>query len=97
MDRLEAGCHPVPVTPLDDHSQRRQPLFFPVVIATALLTIIGMVGGYLLSQRDGGGSDPVPRSTRTLLPVSQSCLAQTQEMGRTVSAVGELQQVLSAA
>jgi hypothetical protein len=90
MDRLGAGCHPVPVTPLDDHSQQRQPLFFPVVIATALLTIIGMVGGYLLSRRDSGGSDPDPTPTRTLLPAGQACLDRTQEMGELAGANGRL-------
>jgi hypothetical protein len=94
MDRFGAGCHPVPVTPPDDHSQQRQPLFFPVVIATALLTIIGMVGGYLLSRRDGGGSGPAPTPTRTLLPAGQACLDQTQRMGAEAGATGELRLVM---
>ncbi|MFC4072795.1 hypothetical protein [Actinoplanes subglobosus] len=80
------------MTPLDDHSQRRQPLFFPVVIATALLAIIGMIGGYLLSERHG--SKPVPVSGPTLLPAGQECLWQTQEMGAQAGATGTLRQVL---
>ncbi|WP_239166170.1 hypothetical protein [Actinoplanes italicus] len=84
------------MTPLDDHSQQRQPLFFPVVIATALLTIIGMVGGYLLSRRGGGGSgnEPVPVPTHTQLPAGQACLGQTQEMGVQAGSNGELRQVM---
>jgi hypothetical protein len=91
MDRFWAGCHPVPVTPLDDHSQQRQPLFFPVVIATALLTIIGMVGGYLLSRRDGGG---VPAPVNTRLPAGQLCIDRTQEMGGLNGANGELREII---
>jgi hypothetical protein len=98
MDRFGAGCHPVPVTPLDDHSQQRQPLFFPVVIATALLTIIGMVGGYLLSQRagDGGvsGADRDTAPTHGLLETSGDCLDQTQKMAAEAGAVGQLRQVV---
>ncbi|MEU4625261.1 hypothetical protein AB0G04_35475 [Actinoplanes sp. NPDC023801] len=82
------------MTPLDDHSRQRQPLFFPVVIATALLTIIGMVGGYLLSRRDGGGPGTGPAPTYTLLPAGQACLDQTRDMAQQFGAVGELRQVL---
>jgi hypothetical protein len=92
MDRLGAGCHSVPVTPLDDHSQRRQPLFLPVVIATALLAIIGLIAGFLLSERRGGKPDLV--SEPTLLPAGQECLWQTQEMGAQAGAAGTLRQVL---
>jgi hypothetical protein len=96
MDPVGAGCHSVPVTPLDDHSQRRQPLFFPVVIATALLAIIGLIGGYLLSERHGGASDPDPDPSPTpaLLPAGQACLDRTQKMGVQFGASGELRQVL---
>jgi hypothetical protein len=95
MDRLGRGCHPVPVTPLDDHSQRRRPLFFPVVIATALLTIIGMVGGYLLGQeRKRAEPDPAPSTPVSLLPTTGRCPEQTQEVGREQRAVGELREVL---
>jgi hypothetical protein len=51
MDRLAAGCHPGPVTPSDDLSPPRRPIFFPVVIATVFLTIIGMTGGFVLGER----------------------------------------------
>jgi hypothetical protein len=48
---MAAGCHPGPVTPSDDLSPPRRPIFFPVVIATVFLTIIGMTVGFLLGER----------------------------------------------
>jgi hypothetical protein len=51
MDRLATGCHPEPVTPPADPSPPRRPIFFPVVIATVFLTIIGMTAGFLLGER----------------------------------------------
>jgi hypothetical protein len=70
-------------------------LFFPVVIATALLAIIGLIGGYLLSERHGKDTpDPVPTPTRTLLSTGPACLDRTQEMGDQFGASGELRQVL---
>jgi hypothetical protein len=95
MDPMGAGCHSVPVTPLDDHSQRRQPLFLPVVIATALLAIIGLIGGYLLSERhDTAAPAPAPSLSPSLLPAGQACLDRTQKMGVQFGANGELRQVL---
>jgi hypothetical protein len=100
MDRVGHGCHPEPVTPLDDHSHQRRPLFFPVVIATALLTIIGMVGGYLLGQqRDrtggtGGTTDVDPDPTPQSAATGPLCPKQTQRMGEEFGADGELRQVL---
>jgi hypothetical protein len=101
MDRLEPGCHPEPVTPLDDHSQQRRPLFFPVVIATVLLTIIGMIGGFLLGEERnrsiGTSSTDYPEDTPT--PVAglidgPLCPEQTQKAGALQGASGELVQVL---
>jgi hypothetical protein len=70
-------------------------LFFPVVIATALLAIIGLIGGYLLSERHGGpGPVSKPSPTTSLLPAYQACLDRTQEMGAQFGAAGELRQVL---
>jgi hypothetical protein len=40
------------VTPSDDLSPPRRPIFFPVVIATVFLTIIGMTAGFMLGERD---------------------------------------------
>ena len=51
------GCHPEPVTPSDDLSPPRRPIFFPVVIATVFLTIIGMTGGFVLGERDRNRAD----------------------------------------
>jgi hypothetical protein len=51
MDLLADGCHPEPVTPSADLSPPRRPIFFPVVIATVFLTIIGMAGGFVLGER----------------------------------------------
>jgi hypothetical protein len=39
------------VTPSDDLSPPRRPIFFPVVIATVFLTIIGMTAGFVLGER----------------------------------------------
>lgn len=92
----------MPVTPLDDHSQERRPIFFPVVIATVLLTIIGMIGGYLLSERkdrkpaaSGSWSPPaVPSSSAPeLLPTQGLCPQQTQDMAHNAGATGDLLQV----
>lgn len=47
-------CHPGPVTPSDDLSPPRRPIFFPVVIATVFLTIIGMTAGFVLGERKRG-------------------------------------------
>ncbi|WP_309238686.1 hypothetical protein [Actinoplanes aureus] len=84
------------MTPLDDHSQRRRPLFFPVVIATALLTIIGMVGGYLLGQErdreESDGAEPTP--SPVLIATGPACPDQTQKMGAKQGADGELRQVM---
>lgn len=51
MDRGPTRCHPGPVTPSDDLSPPRRPIFFPVVIATVFLTIIGMTSGFVLGER----------------------------------------------
>ncbi|MEU4239961.1 hypothetical protein [Actinoplanes sp. NPDC026619] len=39
------------MTSSDDHSPPRRPIFFPVVIATVFLTIIGMTSGFVLGER----------------------------------------------
>ncbi|MEV4278083.1 hypothetical protein [Actinoplanes xinjiangensis] len=66
-----------------------------MVIATALLAIIGLIGGYLLSERRGATlPDPDPAPTAALLPAGQACLDRTQKMGAQFGADGELRQVL---
>lgn len=95
----------MPVASLDDHSQPRRPIFYPVVIATVMLTIVGMIGGYLLSERHGGsssasdwsdtGSPSTPSSAvPSLLPVEGACTTHTQEMASNLGALGQLSQVL---
>ncbi|WP_063713998.1 MULTISPECIES: hypothetical protein [unclassified Actinoplanes] len=89
------------MTPLDDHSQPWRPIFFPVVIATVLLTIIGMIGGYLLSERRDARGTARPSASATtdasdgpsLLPTEGLCPDQTQEMGHRNGATGDLLQV----
>jgi hypothetical protein len=70
MDRLAAGCHPEPVTPSADLSPPRRPIFFPVVIATIFLTIIGMTGGFVLGERHR-------RSVRTVAETPQTTGSDT--------------------
>ncbi|MEV0895731.1 hypothetical protein [Actinoplanes sp. NPDC049802] len=79
------------MTPLDDHSQRPRPLFLPVVITTAVLTVGGLVTGYLLSR--DREPEPVTQGS-VLLPVEQLCRPETQVMGQKAGADGELRQVL---
>ncbi|GAA1604281.1 hypothetical protein GCM10009828_033940 [Actinoplanes couchii] len=67
-----------------------------MVITTALLTIIGMGGGYLLAENRSGRTEPQPEqnSTISLLPAGEPCLERTQKMGRQFGADGELREVL---
>ncbi|MEU8237471.1 hypothetical protein AB0C07_04425 [Actinoplanes missouriensis] len=86
------------MAPLDDHSQQRRPLFFPVVIATVLLTIIGMIGGYLLGEERNRKS-ATPSSSSSSEPAldlvdGPACPEQTQKAGAIQGASGELIQVL---
>ncbi|WP_229073007.1 hypothetical protein [Actinoplanes sp. DH11] len=89
------------MAPLDDHSQQRRPLFFPVVIATVLLTIIGMIGGYLLgeernrSEDERGSRDPFDAAPAPLeLVDGPLCPEQTQKAGSLYGASGDLVEVL---
>ncbi|GAA2714457.1 hypothetical protein Apa02nite_095940 [Actinoplanes palleronii] len=77
-----------------------------MVIATVMLTIIGMTGGYLLSERRGPGpadaaSSPTPddssSSAPALLPTDGLCPQRTQDLGPSQGAVGELGRVLEVA
>src|SRR3954454_22043240 len=60
MDARAAGCHPEPVTPSDDLSPPRRPIFFPVVIATVFLTILGGTVGFMLGGRPRGDAGAPP-------------------------------------
>jgi hypothetical protein len=53
------------VTSSADLFPPRRPLFFPVVIATVFLTIIGMTAGYMLGERHRRSEPPVPSQTQT--------------------------------
>ncbi|AEV82205.1 hypothetical protein ACWT_1189 [Actinoplanes sp. SE50] len=72
-----------------------------MVIATVLLTIIGMIGGYLLSERRDARGTARPSASATtdasdgpsLLPTEGLCPDQTQEMGHRNGATGDLLQV----
>ncbi|KUL24196.1 hypothetical protein ADL15_44170 [Actinoplanes awajinensis subsp. mycoplanecinus] len=77
-----------------------------MVIATVMLTIIGMTGGYLLSERRGqpssdAASPSVPDDSSSsgpaLLPTDGLCPQKTQEMGAKSGAAGELGLVLEVA
>jgi hypothetical protein len=71
----------------------RRALFFPVVIATVLLSIIGMSAGLVLSSRHTTGSDaapPVAPADTTSPSAAPACRSETQEMGRQTGATGTL-------
>jgi hypothetical protein len=71
----------------------RRPLFFPVVIATVFLSIIGMSAGLVLGSRhsDGQTVTPPPYTTSASpTPTGKPCRTETQEMGRTYGASGTL-------
>ena len=74
-----------------DLAPPRRPLFFPVVIATVLLSIIGMSAGLVLGSRHAAGTNAASPSdspqTTTSAPV---CRSETQEMGRRSGATGTL-------
>lgn len=75
---MAAGCHPGPVTPSDDLSPPRRPIFFPVVIATVFLTIIGGTFGFMLGERhrkDGA----TPQETSTTGPAGEPSSAAPSE------------------
>ena len=103
MDPVAAGCHSGPVTPSDDLFPPRRPIFFPVVIATVFLTIIGMVAGFVLGEQRraadlaGGagqqqqqqqGESPSPT------PTSSACPPETSATAARLGYPAELRQVL---
>jgi hypothetical protein len=97
-------CHPEPVDLSDDLPPPRRPLFFPVVIATVFLSIIGISAGLVLSSwhddGTGTGTAPppvVPGTTATAAPpdpVRGACRPETQSAAQLVGAAGTLVQVL---
>jgi hypothetical protein len=105
---VAGGCHPEPVTPPDDLYPPdlyppRRPIFFPVVIATVFLTIMGMTVGFMLSERHRRGTganaaqpDPSGYTTEpTPVPTGPLCPEQTQQQARQKNnADGDLHQVM---
>jgi hypothetical protein len=87
----------------DDLPPPRRPLFFPVVIATVLLTLIGVGAGLALGarHRDDLGANPqtggqlTPTSDPTTVrPDGPECLPQTQATAAAHGISGTLYQVL---
>jgi len=106
MDSLAAGCHPEPVTPSEDDSPHRRPIFFPVVIATVFLTIMGLTGGFVLGERrrdeDEAADAAATRQSQTV-QVTQSatpaaegplCPEETRETAIGLGLPGDLRQAL---
>jgi hypothetical protein len=104
---VAAGCHSELVTPSDDLSPPRRPIFFPVVIATVFLTIIGMTAGFLLGERHrqqvrtaaeqspDPGADPVSSSAPGPTPSGARCpLEAEQTATRQQSKIIDLYEVL---
>jgi hypothetical protein len=105
MDALAAGCHPGPVTPSEDDSPHRRPVFFPVVIATVFLTIIGLTAGFVLGERrrdedKAAASQPTEESQPVVAPSSAAassgppCPAETQQTATEGGFPGDLRQTL---
>jgi hypothetical protein len=80
----------------------RRPLFFPVVIATVLLSIIGMSAGLVLGSRHKPAQIAAPPSEQgqntapAVAPTSAAdpCPEQTQAMGQKYGAAGVLRTAL---
>jgi hypothetical protein len=79
----------------DDLPLSRRPLFFPVVIATVFLSVIGMSAGLVLSSqdKDQGQPSPVATTPTTAPPTTpassaEPCLTETQQMAQRAGAAG---------
>jgi hypothetical protein len=76
-----------------DLSPPRRPLFFPVVIATVFLSIIGMSAGLVLGSRHSDHetvTQPQYTTPTAPTPTAKPCRPETQQMGRTYGASGTL-------
>jgi hypothetical protein len=93
------------VTSSVDLSPPRRPIFFPVVIATVFLTIIGMAGGYVLGERHRQNARaaqqpsqqqtaPVISSSPASGPNGTSCPDQAAQTAAELHLPSELSQVL---
>ena len=92
---MAAGWHPWPVDLSGDLPPLRRPLFFPVVIATVFLTIIGMSAGIAIAswhkaQEQGNQPQtPIP-SVVTSTPSDPPCRPETQLVAPHFGAQGTL-------
>ena len=69
-------------------------MFFPVVIATVLLTIIGMTVGFLLGEKRNRRVEVSSSPSPTRVVTGPLCPPQTQETGARQGATGSLHEVL---
>lgn len=98
---MAAGCHPGPVTPSADPSPPRRAIFFPVVIATVFLTIIGMTAGFVLGERHrrltrvSAETKPTPQATESSAPARSGklCPDETLATATKHGFSGDLRQV----
>jgi hypothetical protein len=82
----------------DDHAPQRRPLFFPVVIATVFLSIIGMSAGLVLGSRqrqDGRETQQQHQETTPATPDTTEddrlpCRKETRDVARRFGATGTL-------
>jgi hypothetical protein len=92
----------------DDLPPPRRALFFPVVIATVFLSIIGMSVGLVLGSRQKAEDrradrrveqqqqqqQAVPTASPVTRPSGAPCLPETQDQAQLVGVAGQLTQVL---
>ena len=90
----------------DDLPPPRRPLFFPVVIATVFLSIIGISAGLVLGSRHDDTARTAPTSAPvgpadspttaevTSPPPGRPCRQETQDAAELVGGAGTLTQVL---
>ena len=106
---MATRCHPVPVDLSDDLPPPRRALFFPVVIATVFLSIIGMSAGLVLGSRQKAEDrradqqaiqqqqqqrQAAPTAAPTPRPSGPPCRPETQAQAQLVGVAGQLVQVL---
>src|SRR3978361_276317 len=95
---MAARGHPWPVHLSGDLSSARRPLFFPVVIATVFLSVIGLSAGLVLSpqHKDQGQGGTTTTNTQPATPpdtpasTAEPCRQETQAMGMRFGASGTL-------
>jgi hypothetical protein len=84
----------------DDLPPPRRGLFFPVVIATVFLTIIGMAGGIALAHwhnarpGDKSGQSPITATAEPSRDTRPPCRTETQQIAPRYGAQGTLRIVL---